>query len=151
MPLQEEQEEYEIIPVSPLRKLEKKIEQLEASTSIVDAKEIFKEIADVMKMNQQIIDDLSKANDALRIELSKLPPKLEELTNSLKELLSYIKVSAEEDYSQPQGTEQLVGKLNELVETNKKILESNKAVLSALEEIDKKMRRPLLPIQRKPL
>jgi uncharacterized coiled-coil protein SlyX len=148
---QEEQEEYEIIPVSPLRKLEKKVEQLEASTSVTNAKDIFKEVVDVMRMNQQIIDDLSKANDALRIELSKLTVKLEELAGSLKELLSYIKASAEEEYSQPQDADQVVGKLNELVEANKKVVESNQALLNALGDMDRKMRRPLLPIQRKPL
>jgi len=148
---QEEQEEYEIIPVSPLRKLEKKVEQLEASTSVANAKDIFKEVVDIMKMNQQIIEDMAKANDALRIELSKLTVKLEELVGSLKELISYIRASAEEDYSQPQGNDQVVNKINELVETNKKVVSSNQTLLNALEDMDRKMKRPLLPIQRKPL
>jgi len=152
MPNKEQEEEYEIIPISPLRRLEKRIEQVESVPPAVDVKEIFREVVDVMRMNQQIVNELSKANDAMRLELSKLAQKLEELTNNLNELLSYIKAAAVEESPQPQeATKNLSDKVNELVEANKKMANSNEAVLSILEEMDKKLRRPVLTLPpRKP-
>jgi methyl-accepting chemotaxis protein len=147
MPVKETEEEYEIIPISPLRKLEKRLEQLESVSPTVDVKEIFREVVDVMRMNQQMVNELSKANDAMRLELSKLAQKLEELTNSLNELLSYIKAAATEETPQTQETtKNLTEKMSELVDANKKIVESNQAVISILEEIDRKLRRPTLPL-----
>ena len=88
-------EEFEIVPLSPIRRLEKRIEQLESMGGI-DSRQILRDIISIVRMNQQLVDELAKANDALRIEISKLPARLEELINSLNELLSYIKASAEE-------------------------------------------------------
>lgn len=155
MPSKEEQkEEYEIIPLSPLRKLEKRIERLESISPAVDVKEIFKEVVDVLRMNQQIVNELSKSNDSLRLELSKLVIKLEDLSNKLSELLSYVRAAGEEVY-QPESevAKNLVGKINELLESNKRIAQSNETMISILEEIGKKLTRPVSPLilTRKPV
>jgi len=146
MPEVEKQEEYELIPLSPLRRLEKRIEQLETASPEANVQEIFKEVIDIVRMNQEIVDELAKANDALRIEISKLPSKMDDLINNLNELISFIKASATEDISS--NTESfgpIIGKLDELIQTNKKIAESNQVVMNALEEMDKRFRKPVLP------
>ncbi|TAL47360.1 hypothetical protein EPN87_03060 [archaeon] len=142
-------EEVEIIPVSPLRRLEKRMEHIE-STSF-DSKEFYRELVDIIRLNQQLVDELAKSNDALRIELSRIPSRLDDLTSRLSELLSFIKASASEEGSA--GSPMLEQKLDQLVETNKKILETNQSVVSALEDVEKKMRRPAPPMQmlRRPL
>jgi uncharacterized protein YukE len=148
-----EQEEYELIPISPLRRLEKRIEELETAGPGINVQEIFKEVLDIVRMNQELVDELAKANDALRIEISKLPSKMEDLINNLNELISFIKASATEELPTGESYKPIVDKLEELIQTNKKMAESNQTVLNALEEMDKKMRRPLppLPPARKPL
>jgi hypothetical protein len=155
MPAKEkEQEEYELIPISPLRRLEKRIEEVESSSKSSDTGEIFKEVIDIVRMNQQIVDELAKANDALRIEISKLPSKIDDLVNNLNELISFIKASAIEEVAPYAGesVKPLADKMDALIETNRKAAENNQAVVSALEEIDKKLRRqsPSMPI-RKPV
>jgi|YelNatPaOPRAMG01_1025707.scaffolds.fasta_scaffold05598_11 chromosome segregation ATPase len=150
---EEKKEEYEIIPISPLRRLEKRIEQLEAMSPAVDVKEIFREVVDVLRMNQQLVTEISKSNDALRLEISKLTINLEDLTARLNELLSYIKAAATEEGFQPEDTTKgLKEKMNELIEANKKIAQSNEEMISILEEIEKKLSRPLMPMPlRKPM
>jgi len=145
-------EEYELIAVSPLRRMEKRIEQLEQSHDTFDVKEFYREMVDIIRMNQQIVDELAKANDALRIEISRLPARIEELVANLKELLSYIKASATEEQMGASGSEiagegvkPLAQKLDVLIETNKKIVDNNQALLNVLEEMDNKMRRPAMP------
>lgn len=151
MPTEEYPEEFEIVPLSPIRKLEKRIERLE-TTGGVDTRSFLREIVDIIRMNQQIVDELAKANDALRIEISKLPSRLEEVANNLNELLTYIKASATEETGAAPSISltPLAEKLDKLIEQNKKIVETNQALSEALKEMGEKLRRPVIPI-RKPL
>lgn len=144
MPEKQQQEEYELIPISPLRRIEKRMEDIE-STSGMDKKEFFKEMVGIIRMNQQLVDEIAKANSALIIELSKLPGRIEELTNNLKELISFIKASANEEISgiSPESFQPMTEKLNQIVEANKKSLDTNEKMISLLEGIEKKIRPPL--------
>jgi hypothetical protein len=71
----------------------------------------------------------------------------------LNELISYIRAAATEESFQPEDTTKgLREKMNELIEANKKIAQSNEAMISILEEIEKKLSRPLMPMPiRKPM
>ncbi len=142
----ENEEEYELIPISPIRRLEKRIEELEKSK--FDTKEFYKELVDIIRINQEIVQEIAKSSDALRIEISKLPGRLEALAVKLDELISFIRASASEEPSLPLPTEEsnLSSKLDQLIDTNKKILEGNQALISTLENIEKKLRRPIPPI-----
>jgi len=151
MAVEKQQEEFELIPMSPLRRLEKRIDQLESSPG-VDTKDFFREIVDIVRMNQQIVDELAKANDALRIEISKLPSKIEDLVKSLNEMLSYIKASAvEETPTSSTNFRPLLDKLDQVIDGNKKIVESNQSVLSSLDSITRRLTRPPVPMMKKPM
>ncbi|MBI2005349.1 MAG: hypothetical protein HYS80_01145 [Candidatus Aenigmarchaeota archaeon] len=140
-------EEFELVPLSPIRRMEKRIDKLENTTGGVDVREFFRELVAIIRMNQEIVDELAKSSDALRIELSKLPGKLDEVTRGLNELLSYIKAAAVEESTQISADtfKPLTEKLEELVETNKKIMENDENVSGLLESIDKKLKQPLPP------
>ena len=147
--------EYELIAVSPLRKLEKRMEEIETKSGGMDSKEFYRELVEIIRMNQQLVDELAKANDALRIELSRLPSRLEDMIGKLDELISFIKASASEDYSggppvMPTGPsidsmKPLLDKMAEIVDSNKKIVDSNQAVMESLQDMEKKMKKPPLP------
>ncbi len=144
-PEKKKDEEYELIAISPLRRLEKRIDQLEHTSSESDSREFYKQLVEIIRMNQQIVDELAKSNDALRIELSKLPARLENVASQLGELISYIKNSANEDVSSVHQTSDmapLLDKMQQIVDSNKKIVESNQTVVSSLEDMEKKMRKP---------
>lgn len=146
-------EEYEIIPLSPLRRLEKRISQLESSPAGIDTRDFFKEMVSIIRMNQQLVDELAKANDALRIELSRLPSKLEDMTKSLDELISFIKAAATEEAAKPvkETLTPLTEKMDKLIEMNRKIVESNQSVVTVLDEIERKLRRPRLRVRKQTL
>jgi len=147
-----EKEEFELVPLSPLRRLEKRIDELESSPG-ANTKEFLSEVVDIIKMNQQLVDQLAKADDALRIEISKLPAKIDNLVENLNELLSFIKASATEEVAAPAaaGLKPLGDKLDKLVEANKKLVENNQEMLSALETISEKLKRPMPPPRFLPL
>jgi len=141
----ERHEEYEIIPVSPIRRLERKIEQLEAMTPL-DNREVFKEIISVIRMNQEIVNQLVKSTDDLKMELAKLPPKMDELIGNLNELISFIKSAGEEETIgiTQEAMKPMVDKLDKLIEHNKKMDEVNESLLAVLDSLDKKLRRPVM-------
>jgi hypothetical protein len=144
----EKEEEYELIPISPIRRLEKRMEKVEAATGF-DVREFFKELVSIVRMNQQLVDELAKANDALRIEISRLPGRIDELLGNLKELISFIRASATEEAAPAVDLKPLLEKMDKLIEANKRLVEGNETIAAALEEIDKKLRRPVLPPIRK--
>ena len=142
-----DEEEFELVPMSPIRRMEKRIDKLENTTGGVDVREFFRELVAIIRMNQEIVDELAKSSDALRIELSKLPAKIDEVTKNLNELLSYIRAAAIEESTQisPETFKPLAEKLDKLIETNNKIIENDENVSGLLESIDKKLRPPLPP------
>jgi len=155
-----EEGEYELIPMSPIRRLDKRLQRLEES-SIDSPRGIISDIIDIVRMNQQLVDELAKSSDALRIELSKLPGKLDELIMNLNQLVSFIKTSGEAEAGgiSEEALKPLVEKMDEMVKTNKVISEKNDSMLELLDEISKKLKGPpmktmpmrqLLPMSRTP-
>lgn len=142
-----EDEEFELIPLSPIRRMEKRIDRLENTTGGVDVREFFRELVAIIRMNQEIVDELAKSSDALRIELAKLPAKLDEVTRNLNELISYIRAAATEEGTQisSEAFRPLADKLDQLIATNQKIIENNENVSGLLESIEKKFKPPLPP------
>ncbi|MBU5690119.1 MAG: hypothetical protein QXM68_02675 [Candidatus Aenigmatarchaeota archaeon] len=139
-------EEFEIIPVNPIRRLEKRIERLE-SYSVEDPKSIFKDIIEIVRMNQQIVDEMAKSNDALRVELSKIPGKLEELITDMRQLIAFIKASGESEQVglDPNIMKPVVEKLEDLVQVNKTLADKNDAMMELFDELNKRLKRTTTP------
>jgi len=157
----EEEEEFELVPISPIRRLERRLARIEQGKGGggggFDSSKFFSELVEIVRMNQQIVDELAKANDAMRIEISRLPGKMDELINNLSELISYIKASAgaaeaEAHAGGGANMEPLLKKMDQLIDANKKIVESNESMMSSMEQLSSKMRKPsaMRPLKRLP-
>ena len=138
--------DYELIPVSPIRRLEKRMHKLEKSPAI-DSGAFFRDVLEIVRMNQQIVNEMAKSNDTLRIELAKLPGKLDEVVIQLKDLISFIKVAGEQESTAvtQQAMTPVVNKLDEMIKTNKVLAEKNDATLGLLDEISKRLKRSTIP------
>ena len=64
-----EEEEYELIPVSPFRRIEKRIDRLEKGGSSND---MVKELIEVVRTNQRIVDEVVKNIHTLFIPMWKM-------------------------------------------------------------------------------
>jgi len=144
-----EEIEYELIPMSPVRRLEKRMEKIEKAPGY-DSGKFFKEVLEIVRMNQQIVNELAKSSDALRIELAKLPGKLDEVITNLKELISFIKTSGREESVgiTQEVMNPVVDKLDEMIKTNKTLAGKNDSMLELLDEISKKLKKPVMPVRR---
>ena len=138
-------EEYEIIPTSPIRRLEKRLEKMEDTSSTSQVQKLMEQVIELIKSNQRIIDDVVKANAELRDELSKIPGKVDKLMGTMTEFMEIMKAASEEEAAGggfgPEVMKPLADKLGELVDQNKKSLETNQTMISALETIDKRLKR----------
>lgn len=145
-----EEEEFELIPMTPLRRLEKRLEKME-STKGIDVKTFFSQLVEIVKMNQQLVDELAKADDALRIEIARLPAKLDELIDSMGEIISFIKASATGEVAEAAAAdlEPLLKKMDALIELNKKIVESNETMMSTMDKLTKIRKTTRLPPMRR--
>jgi methyl-accepting chemotaxis protein len=144
---EEYDEEYEIIPTSPIRRLEKRISKVEASSSSSEIRKLIEQIIELIKSNQRVIDDIIKSNSDLRNEISKLPGKIDQLISNIHEFIELLKASATEEAAtggaglSSEAFEPLVKKMDELIEQNKQSVEASQAVISGLDTIDKRLKR----------
>lgn len=137
-------EEYEVIPTSPIRRLEKRLTKVESESSASEVRKLIEEIIELIKSNQRIIDDIVKSDAELRNEVSRIPGKIDELLSGMKEFMDLLKASAAEetvsDISK-EVMEPLASKLGELVDQSKKSFEAQQASLTSLGLIDKRLKR----------
>lgn len=143
-----EEEEFELIPMSPLRRLERRLEKIESTKgSGIDVKEFFSQFVEIVRLNQQLVDELAKSSDALRIEISKLPGRLDELVNDISELISFIKASAGAESAEAMAAganlKPLLKRMDALIEGNKKIVESNESIMASIDALSARVKRPM--------
>ncbi len=138
-------EEYEVIPTSPIRRLEKRLDKVEDTSSTSQVQKLMEQVIELIKSNQRIIDDVVKANAELREELAKVPGKIDKLMVTLNDFMTILKeASAEESGGASIGPEVMkpvTDKLGEMLEQNKKSLEADQTMLTSLETIDKRLKR----------
>ena len=137
-------EDYEVIPTSPIRRLEKRLEKMEDTTSSSQVQKLMEQVIELIKSNQRIIDDVVKSDSELRNELSLIPGKIDNLVNKMDEFINLLKAAATEDAGGMGGDnslEPLISKINEMVSQNKAALDTNKAVLENLSSIDNRLKR----------
>jgi hypothetical protein len=140
----EDDEEYEVIPTSPIRRLEKRLSRIETTTSSSEIQRLVEQIIELIKSNQRVIDDIIKSDAELRNEVSKVPAKIDGLVDKMDEFLELLKASATEETVSEASKDMmvpLVKKMEEMIEATKKGSEIGQASLASLETIDKRLKR----------
>ena len=121
-----EYEEYELVPMSPLRRMEKRVERLEKTGS---ANEILRELVDIVKTNQKVVDDVVKINsDAVN--------KITELTEAVKQNISKI-----DDFL---GRVEFSSEKVEETEASAPVVETKTDVEARLDKLEKRINTVLL-------
>ncbi len=118
-------DEYELVPLNPIRRLERKIEELEKN----GGNGLNDQIIEMVKTNQKIVDDLAKMNVDTVKAITELKGSIQNLVDKLSDFLNRIDVIEEEP------TEDTA----KLIEENKKLLESHQQLLEKIEKIERKV------------
>jgi len=117
-----EDDEYEVIPIGPIKKLEEKINKIARERESTSYTGFMREILELVQSNQRLVDEIVKSNDELRDELSKIPGKIDELLESWKEFINLLKESGGGESSSGMQND----KIEELIELNKEMLKTMK-------------------------
>jgi uncharacterized coiled-coil protein SlyX len=114
------EEEYELVPLSPIRRMERRMEKLEKAGTSTD---MIKELIEVVKTNQQIVDDVVKINSEMIKRVSELSESVSKAASKMDDFMSRIETTGgnEAPVQQEQNTElqakieKLEKKLNSMI------------------------------------
>ncbi|MFP4046058.1 MAG: hypothetical protein ACLFS3_03285 [Candidatus Aenigmatarchaeota archaeon] len=135
--IEPENEDYEIVPLSPIRKLEKRIEEVEQNRRSGNMEELMRELMDLVKSNQHMVDEIVKADNELRNELEKIPEKINEVTEQWNEFLEVLKSSSGAEMGGGASPE-MAEKLDKLIEQNSALLEKNEEIVDSIKSLKKR-------------
>jgi hypothetical protein len=155
-----EPETYELVPVTPIRRLEKEVERLKKQrvSETGTGAEMTKQVIDILKMNQKIVNDMSRMQNDLISQLYKTNEKLNKLSDSVAELVVVLSGAAEEevkeggdeyeapeeeeeeksDEEEEEGTEPVDDKLERIIEQNTALINSLNVLGKELSKIEEK-------------
>lgn len=128
-------EEYELVPLDPIRALEKKVEKLEAT---IKGKTINEEFFKLIKTNQQVVDDLIKMNTEVISKLTALSNAIENLVKRFDEFLKNFEI-AKVEIGEGEGTES-----KSLEEENRRLREMQEELLDKLSRLERKVNAIIL-------
>jgi uncharacterized protein Yka (UPF0111/DUF47 family) len=124
-----------MIPLSPIKRLEDRVEGLERSGSIPQLQSLITQIIELIKTNQKIINEVIRANLDLRSELAKMPLKIDQLIDEIKELIGMLEEAGKSELGGPSSEA-----MKPLLEQFRQMAEQNKAVIDALDNLNRKIR-----------
>ncbi len=104
------EEEYELVPLNPIRRVEKRLERLEKAGT---GNEIMKELIDIVKTNQQIVDDVVRINSEMIKRVGELSETVGKSISKLDEFTSRIEM-VEGENQQPEQNTEMQAKLDRL-------------------------------------
>jgi hypothetical protein len=87
-----EEEEFELVPLNPIRRMEKRVDRLEKSGL---STEMIKELVDVVKTNQDVVDNIVKMNSELVNKVAELSGSVSQLITKMSDFMSRIEVVGE--------------------------------------------------------
>jgi len=130
-----DKDNYSMIPVAPMKRLEARIEGLEKAGSVPQLQGLISQIIDLVRTNQKIIEEVIRANLDLRNELAKLPMKIDQMIDEIRDLIELIESAGREETSAP-GPEVMKPIFDQI----KNMEEQNKAMMEAIENLNKKIK-----------
>ncbi len=126
-------EEYEVVPITPLRKIEKRLEKMEQGSPGYNA--VLRDLTEMMKENQKVVDNLVNTNSELISNIGTLSEKLGELTKKFDDFMDSIEVA--ETSEEPE-------EFKTLKEQNKKLEDTNQELSDRLKKLEKRTKMAAL-------
>jgi len=134
------EEEYELIPMGPLRKIERRMEKMEKTGATT---ETIKELVDIVRSNQKVIDDIVKINSDMTTRISTLLDAVSSLNNKMNDFIERIEMVSETGSEEGESKEEEEKEKELEKKFNARIEKLEKRVNSLLLSITKaKTRRP---------
>ncbi len=142
----ESNEDYEVVPLGPIRKLEKRLDQIEAQSHQSGPGDDFvRDVLDIMKSNQKIVNDMTESTHELQNSVEDLTHKMDDVIDNMNEFMELLSEASEMDM---EG--EVVGDLrnriaeavgDRLEDVVGDMQESNQEIVEGLNDLNESIRR----------
>jgi chromosome segregation ATPase len=139
-------DEYEVIPLDPIRKLERRIDEMEQKSELSREEGLIRDVVDIMKTNQQMVNNMVDSTNNLKTSVEELTHKMDTIIDDIGEFLDLLEEASEASLEQDINrniedslVSPLTNKMEEIVETNQQMLEGLSSVGEHLNKMEKKM------------
>ena len=85
------EDEYELVPLSPIRRMEKRLERLERTGT---ATETIKELTEIVRANQHVVDNVIKLNAEMLSKVSDMVTSVNAMTAKMTDFISRIEIAS---------------------------------------------------------
>jgi len=137
-------DDYEIVPLTPLRRLEKRMEAIETTKSMSNLEKFIDKVIDMVEMNQKIVDEVVRSNQGLREDISILISKIDDSQAKMTQFVEIIKDAGEQEGGESMSKEFIENIISPMVEkisaSDTKLAETNGQILEMLSSIDKRLK-----------
>ncbi|MFP4038193.1 MAG: hypothetical protein ACLFTA_00215 [Candidatus Nanohaloarchaea archaeon] len=142
-------EDYEVVPVGPIRKLERRIDEIQEETQKAQSSgqhdELVRDVLDIMKSNQKIVNDMTESTHELKNSVEDLTHKMDEVVENMNNFMDLLNEASEMDM-EGEVVGDIEGRLadaigNKMDEVASDIQESNKEVVDHLENMNESIRK----------
>lgn len=140
--------EYEVVPVGPIRRLEKRIDEIEGGQQLSQSESLIRDMIDMMKTNQQMVNSMVQSSSELRNSVEDLTHKMDDVLDNMSGFMELLEeaseASLEEDVSHDLGeslAKPITNKMDELRQTNERMLEGLSSLGEGIDSLDQRMKR----------
>lgn len=145
-------DDYEVIPLGPIRKLERRVEdiqekqeQVEQSGGSSGNQELTRDILDIMKSNQKIVNDMTESTHELRNSVEDLTNKMDSVIDNMNEFMDLLNQASEMDMEgevagdiETRVANAIGDKMDDMVQ---EVKGSNEQIADHLEDLNTQMRK----------
>lgn len=144
-------EDYEVVPVGPIRKLERRIDDMEEKAQKGGGMgggrndELVRDVLDIMKSNQKIVNDMTESTHELKNSVEDLTHKMDEVIDDMNSFMGLLQDASEADLEGEvmqdvhSRVADAVGDRMEDVAADMR--DSNQQVVNHLEQLNESVRR----------
>lgn len=150
LPGNDDDDDYEVIPMGPIRRLEKRLKNLEEQKSLSGGENLIHDIMDVMKTNEQLVNTMVESTNELKNSVEDLTHKLDGVADNLNSFMELLEEASEaslqEDVSQginENVVSPLQSEMQEFKDTNQQVMQNfsdqNQQMMEQMQHMNEKM------------
>lgn len=131
--------------LTPIRRLERRLDAMETVKSTNNLEKFIDKVMDMVELNQKIVEDMVRSNQATREDVGVLVGKLDTLQAKISGFVDMIQSAAESDVAQTAAdstAETLKPLVERLEDMSNQTKETNAQLVQSLENIEKLLRKP---------
>ncbi len=121
------EDEYELIPMNPIRRLEKRMERLERTGT---GTETIRELTEIVRANQSVVDNVVKLNAEMLSKVTDMVNAVNAMAAKMTDFVSRIEVGSAEKSGEPEESGELEKRVDERLSKLEKRL--NALLLSSM-------------------